>query len=439
MESTNPWWRKEKDQSLENWSNLAVKWIPQEIDQFSLKPFALNFLSGSRQVGKTTLLSLLIHELLQGENKSVDPRSIFYFSCDELTDYKELAEVLDSYLNARSSWGLANTTSFIFLDEVTFVDEWWRAVKSRIDNNVLSRDVVTVTGSASLDLLKHREYFPGRRGTGVDLTLRPLGFRSYVRALQNLETHTIKRAGSNKSTSPDLGQIQSQISANKVYSETLDRLFLTYLETGGFPLAVKEKIEFGHVQENSRKALLDGLRVDFLRTRRSEKAMKEVISYLLSSSGSPISWLSISKSTSLASPNTCRTYVETLNDLLLVLELDLIRPDFKVMHRKNKKIHFADPFIYNVLSKYTGTKPNESSIVEGTVASHLSREYDTFYWRNGSEVDIVAVEKDKAKKVQHGVEVKWGFKKGIKPRHISNYLSIDRETVPSFLASLPFA
>ncbi|MEM0121196.1 MAG: hypothetical protein QW688_07165 [Thermoprotei archaeon] len=64
------------------------------------------------------------------------------------------------------------------MDEVTFVNEWWRALKSRIDNGSLSRDVVTVSGSAGIELVKGRKAFLGRRGKVVDITLTPLRFSS---------------------------------------------------------------------------------------------------------------------------------------------------------------------------------------------------------------------------------------------------------------------
>jgi hypothetical protein len=35
--------------------------------------------------------------------------------------------------------------------------------------------------------------------------------------------------------------------------------------------------------------------------------------------------------------------------------------------------------------------------------------------------------------------MKWGFKKGTRPRHLKEYVSLDKKTVPTFLASLPFA
>ncbi|MBI2649145.1 MAG: ATP-binding protein, partial [Thaumarchaeota archaeon] len=386
--------------------------------------------SGPRQVGKTTMLKILVNRILSGETtaEATDPRSVFYLSCDELTDYKELGEVLDSYLRVRDSAGIKS--AYIFLDEITFVDDWWRAVKSRIDDGALSNDVTTVTGSVSLDLLRQKEHFPGRRGKGRDVVLRPLGFHSYVDSLAS--------GMESRATISALRDTDDVIAANRVHEETLGSLFASYASTGGFPLAIREKEESGSLsEESSKKALIDGLRGDWLRVGRSERFMKEVIAYIISSRGTPISWLGISKETSIGSPNTARAYVETLEDLLLVTLLELILPDGRVMHRKNRKIHFGDPFVYSVLARYAGVAPDEAAKVEGTVASHLARGRSTYYWRNGSEVDIVALEE--ARKWQYGFEVKWGFKKGVKPRHLKRYTSLNRQSIPIFLASLPFA
>ncbi len=76
---------------------------------------------------------------------------------------------------------------------------------------------------------------------------------------------------------------------------------------------------------------------------------------------------------------------------------------------------------------------DEAALVEGTVASHLSRRWETHYWKDGTEVDAVPLEEGR----QVGVETKWGFKKASRPRHLSSsYLSLDRSTVPLFLASI---
>jgi len=91
MEAQNPWWYGELDKKYEEWKSYPVKWIPPIISSFNFKPFSLNFLVGPRQVGKTTALKIYIHNVLLPHN---NPKSIFYFSCEELTDFKELGELI---------------------------------------------------------------------------------------------------------------------------------------------------------------------------------------------------------------------------------------------------------------------------------------------------------------------------------------------------------
>lgn len=88
MEDQNPWWKGEEDEVYEGWKTSEIKWIPELIKEISLKPFSLHFLVGPRQVGKTTLLKIFIQNLL----KRSEAKGIFYYSCDELSDYRELGK-----------------------------------------------------------------------------------------------------------------------------------------------------------------------------------------------------------------------------------------------------------------------------------------------------------------------------------------------------------
>ena len=150
MERYNPWWLGEPDLLYEEWKNAKINWIPKIVNKISFKPFSLHFLSGPRQVGKTTALKILIQELIKSRSK----KAVFYYSCDELTDHKELSEILDNYLASRRSWGIKS--SILFLDEITFVSDWWRSVKSRIDSGEFKKDILVITGSARIDLLKQK-------------------------------------------------------------------------------------------------------------------------------------------------------------------------------------------------------------------------------------------------------------------------------------------
>jgi hypothetical protein len=417
MEEQNPWWAGEEDHTYERWKRYRVKWIPNIVERMSFQPFSLHFLVGPRQVGKTTTLKICVQNLINQR----DPKSIFYYSCDELSDYRELGEVLDNYLAARKEWGIKD--SVLFLDEITFVEDWWRAVKLRIDRGVFRGDVLVVTGSASIELLGEKERFPGRRGHGEDLYLPPLDFAEYVQKLSRIET---KRAPAR-----NLKAVEKSARANALYAAKISELFLRYLKTGGFPVPVREFFEEGKISPESKKTYLDWLRNDWRKAGKSDGYMKGILNYILRARLSPVNWLDIARETSIGSPHTAQSYVECLEDLLAVKVFNIIAPDFKVLYRKNKKIHALDPFLYHVFSYYTGEEVLEETVVESVVASHLARVFETYFWRDSSEVDVISLVGRK----QVGFEVKWGPKSWRKPRHLKRVFLLSKENLPLFLSS----
>jgi predicted AAA+ superfamily ATPase len=112
-------------------------------------------------------------------------------------------------------------------------------------------------------------------------------------------------------------------------------------------------------------------------------------SYIINSQATPVSWLNISRETSIASPHTTKAYVENLKDLFVVEILNFLSPDSRIISRKNKKIHIIDPFLYKTICEFVKAEVNELALLEAIVATHLARKYETFYWKNKSEVDVV--------------------------------------------------
>jgi len=68
-------------------------------------------------------------------------------------------------------------TKYIFLDEVTGIPDWWKAVKYMIDSGKFENCVVTVTGSSSLKIRREAELFPGRMEDGKIIEVLPLSFK----------------------------------------------------------------------------------------------------------------------------------------------------------------------------------------------------------------------------------------------------------------------
>jgi predicted AAA+ superfamily ATPase len=416
MERFNPWWSDEPDTGYLAWTQQPVRWVPDIVNEISLDPFALHFITGPRQVGKTTALKILIGRLLE---RGREPKSILYYSCDELIDHHELGEVLDSYYRSRDAWGV--DASVIILDEITFVKDWWRSVKTRIDQGLTSKDVMIITGSVSMDLLKQKEMFPGRRGKGLDLVLHPLDFSTYSKVVGGLE---LKRG--------DLDDLDTAFAANSMFSDRLRQLLDQYMHTGGFPLAIQDLHRHGKVTTETERTYLDWMKGDWSKAGKSDRYMKEVLSYLARARGTPVSWNGITTETSIDSPHTARSYVEVLEGMYAALILHNLRPDGRIEYKKNKKVHLTDPFIMRLASAYTGEDHSHEWAMEAVAASHVARRTEAYYWRGKTECDVVAVVDGR----HVGFEVKTGVGRWRSPWHIRRSYLLDRDNFPVYLSTL---
>ena len=375
----------------------------------------MHFVIGPRQVGKTTMVKLLIRD----ELGRWEPFSVFYFSCDEILDHRELGEIIDGYLSMRREKSIKR--SLIVLDEVSFVNEWWRSIKSRIDNGSLRKDTVMVTGSASMDLLGYVDTFPGRRGTGMDHVMLPLSFSDYCRCVAGEET---ERRG--------IRRLEGSIRINGAKEKTLKELWEEYLVCGGFPRPIIEKRSEGRISHFTRRSFMEGMRGDWVKAGKKDQYMKQVIRYIIRARGTPVSWNSMSNQTSINSPNTTRSYVELLERTFVTKVLDLIGADGRINYRKNRKIHIMDPFILRTLSEYVREPVDEGWLLESTVASLIGRKNEVNYFRNGTESDVVVNDGSG----QIGFEITRGIKSWRKPWHLKKAHLLDKGNIHLFMASL---
>ena len=388
LRDLNPWWAYEdeewvnKDKNLVDYNNLKIKWVPKWINEISLEPFSLNFVLGLRQVGKTTGLKLLIRELV----KSTEAENIVYIDCDIFPDFISLRETINEYLDAMKS----DQAKYIFLDEVTSVVEWWKAVKYLIDVGKLENCVVTVTGSSSLRVRRDVELFPGRTGSGRVVEVLPLNFKEFV--------------------------VVNGIRNNKLEYDRVLELFKRYLEVGGFPLTVNGF---------SSSHILNAIVGEVVRFGKSLEIAKETFASLISKIPSALSFRTIAQDTSGYSYKTIQEYLEFFKNLY-VLDFAYLKQGSKVLYRKERKIFFRDPLLLNVFSAWSNTPYLYSALVENVVQEHLYRKFcEIYYYRNSYEIDCIAGDLK--------VEVKAG-----KPhrRYPKGVIVLNDEEIPKFLIEL---
>jgi predicted AAA+ superfamily ATPase len=418
LNSNNPWWTGASDKKWDKWNSKPIKWIPYILDFIKYDAYGLYFLTGPRQVGKSTAINLFIHRLL---DQKIDPFAICYCSCEYILDFKELAEVIQQYLSVRHSRKIGH--AFLFIDEITYVNEWRRSIKALADEFAFEDMTVLISGSCSMEILKEKESFPGRRGCGFDIVLYPLSFSEYVR----LFIPTIEYCNINADSVPN-----DLILKNLVFKERLNRLFNDYLITGGFAPAIHDYYLTGEISQETYRIYLDWIRGDLHKLVPNELYLKEIVEYLLSAKNSAISWLSIKQHTSIDSPHTVEKYIDAFEKIYLAKILYWVDQDGHRNTRKNKKIHFNDPFLIQTLAQYTNQQPTEDHIVESVVAAHFSRIFPVYFWQNGSEVDVIV----KIGSILVGYEIKWGPKKAKRPFHLKKWHLLTKDIIPLFLATV---
>jgi len=384
----------------------SLKYIlePPLLDEIPLQIPGIYILTGARQVGKSTLLKLLIKQLLL--NKKCTPNQIFYLPCDIIVSFQELITEVEHFFKQLQQ----GTFFYLFIDEVTYVKEWDRAIKYFADLGYFRQGSVLITGSDSTILEEGMKRFPGRRGTAstTDFHYYPLSFSEYIRLVEPSLWETVKQvheAGLFYFQDPFKKQTQDiKITLLENHPEKLDSLFNQYMITGGFLTAINEFGMHGSIGQYIYNTYIQWVLGDFLKRNKNENFLKEIILALSERLGKQISYHNITAVTNIQSHSTTHEYLQILVNMDVLFVLEALREDkLGAAPKKLKKIHFSDPFIANALICWARGIHNfwdfaeknilqdsqlKTEIVEGIIASLYRRKFKSFYIKAEAEVDL---------------------------------------------------
>ena len=375
----NPWWR-DKDEIYNDEKIKAVFSKKNPLRYFFKK--GNKVIIGPRQVGKTTYLKLSILDLLE---KGINPRNVMYFSCDLLRNYREIIEVIRTFER------LSTGEKYVFLDEVTFVNEWEKAIKFFLDSP-LSRNVnLYVTGSTSAGI--KRESFPGRP-IKIEEFL-PLSFRKVVFLLKPEFKGIVEKLKA--PTTPEEAY-KNALDLYPYYDELMNAFYF-YLNSGGYPKAIYELMD-REISLDTYEMIYNATIFDITRLGRSERIALSIVLGILRRYGDRVSLNSLAKELEIGAHTTVRDYLELFEELFIgrnYFQADL--KSFAPLLRKERKVYFIDPLVVNTFSRHFGFDLDISKKVEGVVGEHLKRNFETYFFYGKREVDFVTK--------KFGVEVKW--------------------------------
>lgn len=342
-------------------------------------------LTGGRQIGKSTSTKLLIKEALK--KRRFEPKSVFYLPCDQILDHQHLMRILRFFLEGLPS---PQSSFLLVIDEVTFVADWDRAIKSLADEGWFRKGFCLLTGSDSIILKEAAVRFPGRRGEAdiVDFHLWPLSFHDYVGLAH-----------------PDLLQGPPDRKIKDLFTA-----FSHYLKCGGYLRAINDLHQKGDVSPATYATFEQWIRGDFLKRGRAEANLLSVLKALVETGVSQISYSRLAERADLLSKESVIEYGQLLERMDILFVLQTYDPSRRRgFPKKARKFHFSDPFIHDTIEAWLirehliTKRTAESHKVEAAVASQYRRRFPLYYLKAEGEIDLV---------IPHGkqflpIETKW--------------------------------
>lgn len=426
----NPWWREKEsiaaDDIITGWERSAIRYDPvlrgKIVYDYEPDNSVVYALMGPRQVGKTTLIKLQIREFL---DRGVCPWNILYYLFDPSYSKSGLASVIEDYL--RLSRGYRDESrKYLFLDEITSVDDWQRGIKFLYDLGRLKNCTILAAGSKADRILRARERLPGRRGRTADpydRLLRPMRFAEFA-GIRNagiarfVRDHRLSEPGIRKKMILGLfsGEVPEEV--DRIYVgllHDLDDCLNEYMLTGGTPVIVDQKARRNFLPPELYAGYLEGILADW--RPKDGEMLGRFAGAVAENLGSAISWNRLRRHARIGSMATVQDYALVLKDLPILSIIQRYGRKKRAMIRKEKKFYFADPFYLHMFNAWNGLKDpfdesvrfltdaNRGRMVEGIVANHLIRlafslvenrqmfEYDNnvFFWKgnDGRESDFV--------------------------------------------------
>ena len=112
----------------------------------------------------------------------------------------------------------------------------------------------------------------------------------------------------------DYGPGKPEIDELYPYYEPLEKLFYTYILTGGFPEAIREIIKTGQVSEEMYETLIRLILGSISKEGKSEAIGREMLKKLLTTGTNRIDYISIAQDIGVHH-NTVREYIDLLEFL----------------------------------------------------------------------------------------------------------------------------
>ena len=362
--------------------------LQKNIHPWLKKPDTIVIL-GARQVGKTSLLSLL-----EGDIKELwgDSKNILIFNLED-ADHLAALNRDPKYFREYLIFSGANPkkNSVIMIDEIQYLDDPSHFLKYLADFEPSVK--LIVTGSTSIQIKKFKDGLTGRKKS---FHLFPLDFREFVlfkgkdHLISVLETFNFKDIISN----------QIEIDPQRIlpFKNELETLFEEYILYGGYPkvaLAGSQDEKLRELQELFNTYELKDVNILF--NVSNVAAFRNLFRLIASNIGNLLNINEVAGTLGIGR-DTVRRYLAVLENSFVVHSLPPFHSNVRKELTKMPKLFFLDTGMRNfAVRNFTelSFRPDRGSLFENAIFGELFKNLGVidqlFFWRTLSknEVDFI--------------------------------------------------
>lgn len=353
----------------------TIRWIPNK---------EAIVLVGSRQVGKTCLLYLLIQHL--AKKMKVSPKDLFYLDLERLENLEMLNGRVDSFVDFINEQSPKNTKKYVFIDEIQYLDNPSNLLKILVDH-YSDRIKIFATGSSALTIKKKfKDSLVGRK---VTFEVHSLNFKEYLvfKKKENL------KAILDRYDRIDYFKPISNISHNKLLSH-----YFEYSLFGGYPAVVLLD------EYSEKKKYLDDIYTSYIYkdinaifSLENITGFNKIVKLLALNIGNLINTQNVSKEVGLAR-QTVEKYFSMLHDTYICRFIQPYFTNKKKEVVKMPKVYFYDTGLRNrIINDFRKLEDrvDAGALIENTVFKNLLKRVENKenikFWRMkyGVEVDFI--------------------------------------------------
>ena len=396
---------------------LLPRNLQQQIRPWLVKPDLIIIL-GARQVGKTSLLSLLEAEIKTRWGKTKNILSFNLEDADQLAALNRDPKYFKDYLLLSGADPAKD--SFVMIDEVQYLDDPSHFLKYLTDFEPSIK--LIVTGSTSIKIKKFKDGLTGRKKS---FQLFPLEFNEFVEFKKKTHLNALMK-------SVNLNEIlsnQLEIDPLRIqpFQNELATLFEEYILYGGYPKVVlsgslDEKLQelrelFETYELKDVNVLFDVINI---------KAFRKLFRLIAGNVGNLLNVNEISGTIGIGR-DTVRRYLTVLENTFIVHQLSPFHSNIRKELTKMPNLFFLDTGLRNFAVKnFTelSFRSDRGSLFENAIFGQLYKNLGVidqlFFWRTQSknEVDFILTGSKKiAAEVKHSADRRLRIPTGLRAFH----------------------